>query len=68
MRTQEEAFSIWLEWSHLYPANSPSRAFIRNLADTRWLVSVVHHDYKNEDGLWNWLLEQPLVSAPATTA
>lgn len=55
---QEEAFSIWMEWSHLYPANSPSRAFIQNLADTRWLVSVVHHDYKDEDGLWKWLLEE----------
>jgi hypothetical protein len=54
---QEEAFAIWLEWSALYPAGSESRAFIRELADTRWLVSVAHHDFKDEHGLWNWLLD-----------
>ncbi|SCZ97700.1 BZ3500_MvSof-1268-A1-R1_Chr4-3g07385 [Microbotryum saponariae] len=57
----EEAFAIWLEWSHLYPANSASRRFIRELADTRWLVSVAHHDYKQIDGLWQWLLAAPKV-------
>ncbi|KAI5477814.1 hypothetical protein MNV49_005898 [Pseudohyphozyma bogoriensis] len=58
---KEEAFSIWQEWSYLYPAGSPSRKFIQNLADTRWLVSVCHHDFKNEEALWTWLLEQPVV-------
>ncbi|EMS25377.1 methylenetetrahydrofolate reductase (NADPH) [Rhodotorula toruloides NP11] len=52
----EEAFALWNEWSLLYPANSPSRTFIRSLADSRWLVSVVHHDYKEKDALWKWLL------------
>lgn len=55
--SQEEAFAIWLEWSALYPVGSESRKFVRELADTRWLVSVAHHDFKDENGLWNWLLE-----------
>ncbi|GAA5966445.1 hypothetical protein JCM21900_004421 [Sporobolomyces salmonicolor] len=54
----EEAFAIWNEWSFLYPAQSPARSFIRKIADERWLVSVVHHDYKDTDALWRWLLEQ----------
>ncbi|GAA5862151.1 hypothetical protein JCM8547_007757 [Rhodosporidiobolus lusitaniae] len=52
----EEAFALWNEWSLLYPAASPSRAYVRSLHDSRWLVSVVHHDYKDKDGLWKWLL------------
>ncbi|KAM0753743.1 methylenetetrahydrofolate reduct [Meredithblackwellia eburnea MCA 4105] len=56
---REEAFSIWIEWSYLYPVGSPSRKFIQELADTRWLVSVCHHDFKQEGALWQWLLEQP---------
>ncbi|KAK4053101.1 methylenetetrahydrofolate reductase 1 [Microbotryomycetes sp. JL201] len=54
----EEAFAIWLEWSHLYPAGSPSRKLLRELADTRWLVSVTHHDYKDSTALWKWLLDE----------
>lgn len=57
--SQEEAFAIWLEWSHLYPNNSPSKKLIQHIADTRWLVSVVHHNYKDESGLWTFLLAQP---------
>lgn len=57
--TQEEAFSVWMEWSYLYPAGSPSRQFIQGLADSRWLVSVCHHDFRDETGLWEWLLAQP---------
>ncbi|GAA5849861.1 hypothetical protein JCM3766R1_004020 [Sporobolomyces carnicolor] len=54
----EEAFAIWKEWSFLYPAQSPSRKFIKEIAETRWLVSVVHHDYKDTEGLWRWLLQK----------
>ncbi|GAA6026943.1 hypothetical protein JCM8097_005983 [Rhodosporidiobolus ruineniae] len=53
----EEAFALFREWSYLYAAASPSRAFLRAVHDSRWLVSVVHHDYKDRDALWRWLLE-----------
>jgi len=56
----EEAFAIWLEWSQLYPIGSDARKFIRGLADSRWLVSVVHHEYKQEHALWGWLLTQEI--------
>ncbi|BGP13977.1 hypothetical protein JCM10213_005562 [Rhodosporidiobolus nylandii] len=52
----DEAFALWREWSLLYPSASPSRTFIRSLYESRWLVSVVYHDYKDRDGLWKWLL------------
>ena len=55
-RPQEEAFALWREWSLLYAAASPARAFLRDVTETRWLVSIVHHDYKDRDGLWKWLL------------
>lgn len=53
---QEEAFALWNEWSLLYPAKSEARTFLRSLSDSRWLVSVVHHDYKDRDALWHWLM------------
>jgi methylenetetrahydrofolate reductase (NADPH) len=53
---QEEAFSIWTEWEHLFPANSPSRRLLKELSDQLWLVSVVHHDFKRPDALWDFLL------------
>lgn len=55
---KEEAFAIWGEWSHLYPIGSDSRKLIEGIAETRWLLSVVHHGYKDEGGLWNFLLAQ----------
>lgn len=54
---KEEAFALWNEWSLLYPAKSEPRTFLRSLADSRWLVSVVHHDYKDRDALWRWLMQ-----------
>ncbi|GAA5931534.1 methylenetetrahydrofolate reductase (NAD(P)H) MET12 [Sporobolomyces koalae] len=54
----EEAFAIWKEWSFLYPAQSASRQLINDITETRWLVSVVHHDYKDTDALWRWLLHK----------
>ncbi|POY76656.1 putative Methylenetetrahydrofolate reductase (NAD(P)H) [Rhodotorula taiwanensis] len=53
----EEAFALWNEWSLLYPAKSDSRTFLRSISDSRWLVSVVHHDYKDKDALWRWLMQ-----------
>jgi methylenetetrahydrofolate reductase (NADPH) len=55
--SQEEAFSIWTEWEHLFPADSPSRKLLKDLTDQLWLVSVVHHDFKRPDALWDFLLD-----------
>lgn len=53
---QEEAFEIWLEWSMLYSPKSASQQLMKNVHDNYWLVSVVHHDYKDTNGLWEFLL------------
>lgn len=55
---KEEAFDIWTEWARLYPRGSPARKFLDGVADEWWLVSLIHHDYKDKDALWRFLLEE----------
>jgi methylenetetrahydrofolate reductase (NADPH) len=54
---QEEAFDIWSEWSLLYPRSSPARKLLEGIASDWWLVSLIHHDYKDTGALWRFLLE-----------
>jgi methylenetetrahydrofolate reductase (NADPH) len=54
---QEEAFDIWSEWSLLYPRLSPARKLLEGIAGEWWLVSLIHHDYKDAGALWRFLLE-----------
>lgn len=53
---RDEAFSIWLEWAKLYKKNTPTSKLIHSIHDTYYLVSIVCHDYRNESGLWDLLL------------
>lgn len=53
---QDEAFSIWQDWSYLYPPSSASRKLIQGIEEEYWLVSVVHHDYRDPEGLERFLL------------
>ncbi|KAK0548848.1 methylenetetrahydrofolate reductase 1 [Tilletia horrida] len=52
---RDEAFEIWGEWACLYPRESESRKLLEGVRDNRWLVTVVHHDFKDEKALWNFL-------------
>ncbi|BEJ16425.1 hypothetical protein CspHIS471_0510300 [Cutaneotrichosporon sp. HIS471] len=54
---KQEAFEIWQEWARLYPRDSPARKYLDSVADEWWLVSLIHHDYKDKDALWRFLLE-----------
>jgi len=54
---KEEAFSIWTEWSRFYRPGSPERSMLEDVRDNRWLVSVVHHDYRNSGALWTFLFD-----------
>lgn len=54
---REEAFEVWAEWALLFPKGSPSRKLIEHVREERWLVTVVHHDYKQKEALWNFLAE-----------
>ncbi|KAF8511149.1 methylenetetrahydrofolate reductase-domain-containing protein [Hysterangium stoloniferum] len=52
-----EAFGIWSEWAQVYPPDSEERRVLEQVRDTRWLISVIHHDFKNPTGLWDFLLQ-----------
>ncbi|KAA1469427.1 methylenetetrahydrofolate reduct [Dentipellis sp. KUC8613] len=54
---KEEAFSIWTEWASLYPPKSQERELLEGIRNSRWLINVTHHDYKDPEGLWNFLFE-----------
>ncbi|KAL9933157.1 hypothetical protein V8E36_007875 [Tilletia maclaganii] len=69
---RDEAFAIWGEWACLYPPKSPSRQLLENVRDTRWLVTVVHHDFKDEKALWKFLgcavIDEDVNSEKTTTS
>ncbi|CAA7271526.1 unnamed protein product [Cyclocybe aegerita] len=54
---KEEAFFIWSEWASFYRPGSAERKLLEGVRDNRWLVSLVHHDYKNTEALWTFLFE-----------
>ncbi|KAK7044270.1 methylenetetrahydrofolate reductase 1 [Paramarasmius palmivorus] len=52
---KEEAFSIWAKWASYFRPDSEERRLLDRVCRERWLVSIVHHDYKNKDALWEFL-------------
>ena len=54
---QEEAFRLWKEWSEFYAPTSAERKLLERMRRELWLVSIVHHDFKDPDGLWKFWLE-----------
>ncbi|TFK42391.1 methylenetetrahydrofolate reductase-domain-containing protein [Crucibulum laeve] len=54
---KEEAFSIWSEWASFYRPDSEQRKLLEDVRDQRWLVSIVHHDYKDPQALWTFLFD-----------
>jgi methylenetetrahydrofolate reductase (NADPH) len=59
---QEEAFSIWSEWASFYRPGSEEREVLEGVRDNRWLVNIVHHDYKDSGALWTFLLDERAAS------
>ena len=53
---RDEAFAIWSEWELLFPRTSPTHKLLHSIGEQRWLVTVIHHDYKSENALWDFLL------------
>ncbi|KAI5966027.1 MET12 [Candida theae] len=53
----EEAFLLWLEWARCYKKNSKSFELLNSIYNDYVLVSLVHHDFPNEDALWEQLLQ-----------
>ncbi|KAI0042689.1 methylenetetrahydrofolate reduct [Auriscalpium vulgare] len=54
---KDEAFSIWTDWASLFPPESPERKLLEDIRDTRWLVNVTHHNFKDPEALWDFLSE-----------
>lgn len=54
---RDEAFSIWSEWAKLFPRNTPTNSFLRQVHSDYCLVSIVHHDFIEPDELWEILLD-----------
>lgn len=52
----EEAFLLWLEWARCYKKNSESFNLLNSIYNDYYLVSFVHHDFKDELALWEVLL------------
>ncbi|KAF9520531.1 hypothetical protein BS47DRAFT_1287077 [Hydnum rufescens UP504] len=53
-----EAFATWAQWAVFYPPYSEERRLLENVRNERWLVSVVHHDFKSPEALWTFLSEE----------
>jgi len=55
---KEEAFSIWRQWALSYPPDSGERKFFESVHSNRWLVSIVHHDFKDASKLWTFVFDE----------
>ncbi|KAF9469309.1 methylenetetrahydrofolate reductase-domain-containing protein [Collybia nuda] len=54
---KDEAFSIWSDWASFYRPDSEERNVLESVKNKRWLVSIVHHDYKDPQALWSFLFD-----------
>lgn len=52
----EEAFGIWGEWSRVYGKGSDSQKLLAGIRDDYWIVNVIHHDFVDQQALWDLLL------------
>ncbi|TDL24992.1 MTHFR-domain-containing protein [Rickenella mellea] len=55
---KDEVFTIWSQWALFYPPDSKERQLLESICRERWLVSVVHHDFKKDSALWSFLLSE----------
>ncbi|KDN38871.1 MTHFR-domain-containing protein [Tilletiaria anomala UBC 951] len=51
----QEAFAIWAEWELLFPPQSATKQLLHEIGEQRWLITVVHHEYRDPDALWRFL-------------
>lgn len=52
----EEAFILWKEWARCYKRESKLYELLNTVFKDYYLLSLIHHDFKDEYGLWNALL------------
>ncbi|ODV82451.1 methylenetetrahydrofolate reduct [Suhomyces tanzawaensis NRRL Y-17324] len=54
----EEAFNLWLDWSKCFKKDEESFKFLSDIRQNYYLVSIVYHNFKQETGLWDLLLNE----------
>lgn len=54
----EESFLLWLEWSRCYKKNSKSFELLNKVYENYVLVCLIYHDFPEEHGLWDFLLDE----------
>ncbi|KAH9958319.1 methylenetetrahydrofolate reduct [Russula dissimulans] len=64
---KEEAFSIWTDWAIQFPPDSQERQLLERIRDTRWLVNVTHHDFRDPEALWSFLFEDIALDDASST-
>ncbi|KAF8823798.1 hypothetical protein HHX47_DHR9000107 [Lentinula edodes] len=55
--SKEEAFSIWLDWASFYRPDSLERKLLESVHNERFLVNIIHHDFKVEEALWTFIFD-----------
>ncbi|KAI0306304.1 methylenetetrahydrofolate reduct [Multifurca ochricompacta] len=64
---KDEVFSIWTDWASQFAPNSQERRVLEDTRDTRWLVNVTHHDFRDPDALWRFLFDEIGLDDPNLT-
>ncbi len=52
----EEAFILWKEWARCYKRETKLYELLNTVFKDYYLLSLIHHDFKDEYALWNALL------------
>ncbi|BFZ60016.1 methylenetetrahydrofolate reductase 1 [Saitoella coloradoensis] len=52
---KDESFAIWGEWEKIYPKGSPSAELINKIGENYLLVTLVHHEFLEQNALWEFL-------------
>lgn len=54
----EEAFHLWIEWARCYKVNLKLFQLLNSVHRDYYLVSLVHHNFPDEQALWDVLLSE----------
>ncbi|KAG5455766.1 MAG: hypothetical protein BJ554DRAFT_4706 [Olpidium bornovanus] len=52
-RRKDEAFELWAQWAKIYNRGSPSAELIESIADSWFLVNVVHNDFQKPQAIFD---------------
>lgn len=53
----EEAFILWLNWARCYKKGSHSYELLNSIYNNYFMVSIISHDFPDENALWRILLD-----------